>query len=91
MGGNVKLDTKRSTLHRRGAAEARRAHNPEVIRSKRIAGILQFVRFTEAGRGPSSPSTFTGVAQRQRAGLITPRSYDRNVSPVSFYTPDLKI
>ncbi len=27
----------------------------------------------------------TGMAQRQRAGLITPRSLDRNGLPVSFY------
>ena len=27
-------------------------------------------------------SPLTGVAQRQRARLITARSYDRNVSPV---------
>ena len=27
---------------------------------------------------------FTGVAQRQRAGLITPRSLDRDGSPVFF-------
>ena len=33
------------TFHRRGAEVARRAHNPEVIRSKRIAGIIQFVCF----------------------------------------------
>ena len=30
-------------------------------------------------------ATLTGVAQRKRAGLITPRSYDRNVSPVSLH------
>ena len=38
------------TFHRRGAEVARRAHNPEVIRSKRIAGILQFGRFAEPTR-----------------------------------------
>jgi len=36
-------------------------------------------------RGASSAPNLTGVAQRKRAGLITPRSYDRNVSPVSFH------
>jgi hypothetical protein len=30
---------------------------------------------------------FTGVAQRQRAGLITPRSLDRNESPVDEAVP----
>ena len=30
---------------------------------------------------------FTGVAQRQRDGLITRRSHDRNVSPVFFTSP----
>ena len=38
--------------NRHGAAEARRAHNPEDIRSKRIAGIFQFGSFKETARGP---------------------------------------
>ena len=29
----------------------------------------------------------TGMAQRQRAGLITPRSQDRNLLPVIFFSP----
>ena len=29
---------------------ARTAHNREVTRSKRVAGIIQFASFTEAGR-----------------------------------------
>ncbi len=33
-------------------------------------------------RGCLSPPDFTGMAQRQRAGLITPRSPDRNGLPV---------
>ena len=33
----------KQTLHRCGAEAARRAHNPEVIRSKRIAGIYTSV------------------------------------------------
>ena len=37
--------------NRHGAAEARRAHNPEDIRSKRIAGIFQFGSFKETARG----------------------------------------
>ena len=32
-----------------------------------------------------SNTTLTGVAQRQRAGLITPRSLDRDESPVFFH------
>ena len=32
----------------------------------------------------------TAVAQRQRAGLITPRSPDRNGSAVVYYSPALK-
>ena len=30
------------TLHRRGAEAARGAHNSEVTRSRRVAGIIQF-------------------------------------------------
>jgi hypothetical protein len=51
---NVKLDIKRSTthdescvFHRCGAEEARGAHNSEVTRSKRVAGIFHFSRFIE--------------------------------------------
>ena len=56
--------------------------------------------FTEAGRGTQCPNPlptggvwgtkgsptpyFTGMAQRQRAGLITPRSPDQNGLPVFF-------
>ena len=36
------------TFHRRGAEVARRAHNPEVIRSNRIAGIFQFAGLSES-------------------------------------------
>ena len=35
------------TFHRHGAEAARGAHNSEVTRSKRVAGILQFVYFRE--------------------------------------------
>ena len=55
-------------------------------RSKLVGGILQFVCFTETGRHSLSDvkpeQHFTGVAQRQRAGLITLSSSDRNGSPV---------
>ena len=45
----VKLTTlNEHTIHRHGAGAARRAHNPEVTRSKRVAGILQFGCFAEA-------------------------------------------
>ncbi len=72
-------------FYRRGAAAARGAHNSEVTGSKRVAGIILFVCFTEALRHmlcDVKHSTFTGVAQRERAGLITPRSQDQSLSPV---------
>ena len=34
----------------------------------------------------NTPKLFTGMAQGQRAGLITPRSLDRNGFPVLFIT-----
>ena len=43
-------DAKQATPHRRGAEAARRAHNPEVTRSRRVAGILHFGRFAEPTR-----------------------------------------
>ena len=43
-------DAKQAPFHRCGAEEARAAHNREVTRSKRVAGIIQFVCFTEAHR-----------------------------------------
>ena len=79
-----------TTLHRHGAGAARRftlwAHNSEVTRSKRVAGIYHFASFAEAGRqaGRKREQPLTGMAQGQRAGLITPRSLDRNGLPV-FY------
>ena len=38
----------------------------------------------------SPKERITGVAQRKRAGLITPRSYDRNVPPVFFLRDEKK-
>ena len=75
-------------FHRHGAEAARGAHNSEVTRSKRVAGIIQFVRFTEPDRqllgdAKHSTTTFTGVAQRERAVLITPRSLVQTQPPVS--------
>ncbi len=74
---------------------ARGAHNSEVIRSKRIAGITDVAQRKSAGlitprtqdRNLSSvPNYLTGVAQWKRAGrwlkADNPRSYDRNVPPV---------
>ena len=69
-----------ATLHRRGAEVARAAHNRKDIRSKRIVGIFQFAVFRTAKLSPQQH--FTGMAQRQRAGLITPRTLDRNGLPV---------
>ena len=118
-------DAKHSNIcNRHGAEVARGAHNSEVTRSKRVAGILQFSSFTETTRcntvtlkplswraayrrKPQRQShvrnfdgylflikrqaldryqrvVLTGMAQRQRAGLITLRSLDRNGLPVFF-------
>jgi hypothetical protein len=52
------------------------------------------VALSEATRQGTSDvkqaTPFTGVAQRQRDGLITRRSHDRNVSPVLFHFAPLK-
>jgi hypothetical protein len=50
--------------------QARAAHNREVTRSKRVAGIYHHIASVHQGTW----ATLTGVAQRKRAGLITPRS-----------------
>ena len=71
-----------STLfHRRGAEVARAAHNCKDIRSKRIAGIFQFADLQESAP-LSLQQPLTGMAQRERAGLITPRSLVRIQLPV---------
>ncbi len=67
-------------FHRRGAEAARRAHNPEVTGSKPVAGIFQFAGLQESAP-LSSQHIYPGMAQRQRAGLITLRSLDRNGLP----------
>ena len=79
-----------ATCIRYGAEDARgvmaAAEEPEDVGSKLTAGFFQFASFTEAGRHSSSDvkhEPFTGVAQRKRAGLITPRSLVRAQSPVS--------
>ena len=66
--------------HRSGAGGARGAHNSEVTGSNPVSGIFQFAVFRTAKLSPQQH--FTGMAQRQRAGLITPRSLDRNGLPV---------
>ena len=73
----VKLDVKRS-FHRHGAEEARGAHNSEVTRSKRVAGIYH----TSHWCIKALEHLITDMAQRQRAGLITLRSQDRNLLSV---------
>jgi hypothetical protein len=67
------------TLHRHGAGAARGAHNSEVTGSKPVAGIYLHIAMVHQGTG-ANPNT--AVAQGQRAGLITPRSLDRNGSAV---------
>jgi hypothetical protein len=111
--GTPRLKMK-TCVYRRGAEEARGAHNPEAVRSKRTAGTprhktrvssspltprnfphVRKASVRECWPNPPSPwnrrwfesslgvqDRFTGVAQRKRAGLITPRPYDRNVPPV---------
>ena len=59
---------------------ARGAHNSEVTRSKRVAGIFQFAVSRTATL--STQQQITGVAQRERAGLITPRSLVQTQPPV---------
>ena len=67
-------------FHRHGAEAARAAHNREVTRSKRVAGIYhsQFIRTASL----SIQHPLTGMAQGKRAGLITPRSLVRSQFPV---------
>ena len=82
------------TFNRHGAEAARGAHNSEDTGSKPVAGILQFACFKEVRRHSSSDvkheQPLTGMAQRQRAGLITPRSPDRNGLPVFYNSRALK-
>ena len=59
----------------------------KVASSTLAVNAVHFGNFTEAARHSSSDAKheqhLTGVAQGQRAWLITTRSYDQNVSPVS--------
>jgi hypothetical protein len=68
-------------FHRHGAEAARAAHNREVTRSKRVAGIFQFAGLQNLPRCLHS-TLITGMAQGKRAGLITPRSLVRSQFPV---------
>ena len=74
------------TTYRDGAEGARGAHNSEVVGSNPTSGIIS-IRLVYRIR-PSSwtlnAAFVTGMAQRKRAGLITPRSLVRNQLPVLF-------
>ena len=140
--GRYKRSNPIISFHRHGAEAARGAHNSEVTRSKRVAGIVKldainaalfkplprrtFYRLTStlltsqprwsesrmviffiikrtmwdrylqvaivkldainaASQTRLRSYNFTGMAQRQRAGLITPRTLDRNGLPVSIH------
>ena len=54
-------------FHRHGAEAARAAHNREVTRSKRVAGIFQFAVLQKLPRCLHS-TLITGVAQRLARG-----------------------
>ena len=75
-----------ATLHRDGAEEARGAHNPEVTGSIPVSGIYHLSALQKpmvTVRATLNTSTlFTGMAQRQRARLITSRTQDRSLLPV---------
>ena len=66
--------------------QARGAHNSEVTGSKPVAGISSYRVHHSVWTIPRQPRHIedksTGMAQGQRAGLITPRSQDRNLLPV---------
>ena len=61
------------------------AHNGEDVGSKPTTGIIQFAALSEAAT-LSLQQPLTGMAQGQRARLITARSHDRNVLPVFIFT-----
>ena len=65
-----------TTCCRHGAEGARGSHNPEVTGSKPVAGIVKL----------DVKRSYTGVAQRQSAGLIIQVSQDQNLSPVFIIT-----
>ena len=64
-------------LHRGSAEAARGAHNPEVTGSTPVPGIYHLSDLKKPmviARATINTSTFTGMAQRKRAGLIIPRT-----------------
>jgi hypothetical protein len=73
--------------------QARGAHNSEVTGSKPVAGISPYRVHRSVWTFPRQDIEYiediedklTGMAQRQRAGLITPRTQDRNLLPVSVH------
>ena len=75
-----------SNNHRDGAEDARGAHNPEVTGSSPVSGIYHLSALQKpmvTARATLNTSTlFTGMAQRQRARLITLRTQDRSLLPV---------
>ena len=62
--------------YRDGAEEAREAHNLEDVGSRPTSGIFHLGSFKEAAPAvtTANQSFTTGMAQRERAGLITPRT-----------------
>jgi hypothetical protein len=71
------------------------AYNPEDVGSKPTAGNISICLFfrnkpSYAKRRKTQQTYFTGMAQRKRAGLITPRSLDRNGLPVFFHFASFK-
>ena len=64
-----------TTCCRHGAEGARGTHNPEGTGSKPVAGIVKL----------DVKRSYTGVAQRQSAGLIIQVSQDQNLSPVFIF------
>ncbi len=81
-------------LHRGSAGAARGAHNLEVVGSRPTAGISTFVGFSETDGHSSSDlkheQLVAGMAQRQRARLITSRTQDRSLLPVFIIRADLQ-
>ena len=61
-------------------------YTPEDVGSKPTAGNISIWLLYRSSTSCIDIYTFfTGMAQRQRAGLITPRSLDRNGLPVLFH------
>ncbi len=72
-----------ATCHRLSSSEERTAHNREVAGSTPAGGIYHFRRwFIRTSPPLSLQQHSTGMAQRQRARLITLRTQDRSLLPV---------